>query len=93
LCLLYNVWGCITVLKDHTSWQMFMPLPANSLMQLVQHVTPYVHIHFWSQSMNIILMTPAAKNIDATAFQLILSKMVNPCLTSPQIQGTHVLLL
>ena len=23
-----------------------MPLPANSLMQLAQHVTPYVHIRF-----------------------------------------------
>jgi len=47
LCLLYSVWDCITVLKDHTSWQMFMPLPANSLMQSVQHVIAYVHIHYW----------------------------------------------
>ena len=37
----------ITVLKDHTSWQIFMPLPANSLMQSSQHITAYVHIHFW----------------------------------------------
>ena len=29
----------------------------------------------------------------STALKLILSKMVNPCLTSPQIQGTHLLLL
>ena len=35
-----------TVLKDHTSWQMFMPLPANSLMQLSKHLRAYVHIHF-----------------------------------------------
>jgi len=70
---------------------------------------------FGSQSLNTILTTPAAYNIDATAFQhtgtlyilwfsmkmdvftaleLILSKMVNPCLTtSPQIQGTHLLFL
>jgi len=47
LCLLYSVWDCITVLKDHTTWQMFMPLPANSLMQSEQHVTAYVHIHYW----------------------------------------------
>jgi len=26
---------------------MFMPLPANSLMQSAQHVIVYVHIHFW----------------------------------------------
>jgi len=60
--------------------------------------------------MNTKLMTPAALNTDATAFQdtdtlhilwlsmrvdvsyalkLILSKMMNPCLTtSPRIQGT-----
>jgi len=65
--------------------------------------------------MNTIPKTPAAYNIDATAFQhtgtlyilwfsmkkdasnglqLILSKMVNPCLTmSPRIQGTHLFLL
>ena len=48
---------------------MFMPLPANSLMQSAQHVTAYVHIQFGSQSMNTILMTPAVKNIDAKAFQ------------------------
>jgi len=70
---------------------------------------------FGFQSMNTIVKTPAAHNIDATAFQhtgtlyilwlsmkmdvsaalqFILSKMVNPCLTtSPRIQGTHVLLL
>ena len=47
LCLLYAVWGCITVLKDHTSWQTFMPLPANSLMKSARQVTAYVHIHFW----------------------------------------------
>jgi len=64
---------------------------------------------FGSQSMNLILMTSAACNTDATAFQhtgtlyilwfsmkmdvstalqFILSKMVNPHLTSPWIQGT-----
>jgi len=65
--------------------------------------------------MNTILMTPAANNADATAFQHtvtlyilwlsmkmdvstalqpILSKMLNPRLTtSPRIQGTHLLLL
>ena len=69
---------------------------------------------FGSQSMNTIL-TPAAQNMDATAFQntgtlyilwlsmkmdvstalqLILSKMVNSCLTTlPRIQGTCLLLL
>ena len=41
---LYTVWGCITVLKDHTSWQMYVPLPANSLMQSERHVTANVHI-------------------------------------------------
>ena len=41
---LYTVWGCITVLMDHTSWQMFMTLPANSLMHSAQHVTANVHI-------------------------------------------------
>jgi len=65
--------------------------------------------------MNTILMTPAAYNTDATAFQhtgtlhilwlsmkmdvstaiqLILSKMLNPRLTtSPWIQGASLLLL
>jgi len=69
---------------------------------------------FGSQSINTIL-TPAAQNMDATAFhhtgtlyilwlstkmdvstalQLILSKMVNPYLTTlPRIQGTCLLLL
>ena len=47
LCLLYSVWDSITVLKDHTSWQMFMPLPANSLMQSAYHVTAHVHIQCW----------------------------------------------
>jgi hypothetical protein len=37
----------ITGLKDHTSWHMFMPLPANSLMQSAQHVTASDQIHFW----------------------------------------------
>ena len=37
----------VTVLKDHTSWQMFMALPANSLLQSGQHGTAFVHIHFW----------------------------------------------
>jgi hypothetical protein len=90
-----------TVLKDHTSWQMFMPLPANSLMQSARLVTAYVHMR-----------TPAAQHTDATAFkhtgtlyilwlwikmdvstasEFILSKMVNPCLkASPRIQGTHL---
>jgi hypothetical protein len=46
--LVYVVhWMWFTVLKDHTSWQMFMPLPANSLMQSARHVTVYVHINFW----------------------------------------------
>jgi len=40
---LYTVWDCITVLMVHTPLQMFMPLPANSLM----HVTTNVHICFW----------------------------------------------
>jgi len=57
MCLLYTVWGCITVLKDHTSWQMFMPLPANSLMQSAQHMFTFT---FGSKSMNTMLMTPAA---------------------------------
>jgi len=26
---------------------MFMPVPANSLIQSAQHVTTYAHIHFW----------------------------------------------
>jgi hypothetical protein len=38
---------CCTVLKDHTSWQTLIPLSANNLMQSAQHVTTYVHIHFW----------------------------------------------
>ena len=68
-----------------------------------------------SQSMNTMLITPAAQNTDATAFQLtgilynlwlsmkmdvsnalklILSKIVNPCLTmSPWIQGAYLFLL
>ena len=68
-----------------------------------------------SQSMNTMLITPAAQNKDATAFQLtgilynlwlsmkmdvssalklILSKIVNPCLTmSPWIQEDHLFLL
>jgi hypothetical protein len=87
-------WMGITVLKDHTSWQMFMPLPANSLMQSAWHVTPHVHIHFW--------ISKYGYNTDAMAFQhtsilyilclsmkmevsvvlkFILSKMVSPCLT------------
>jgi len=37
----------IIVLKDHTSCQMFLPLPANRLMQSAQHATAYVRIHFW----------------------------------------------
>jgi hypothetical protein len=40
-------WMGIAVLKDHTSWQMFMPLPANNLIQSAQHVTAHVHITFW----------------------------------------------
>ena len=93
----------ITVLKDHTLWQMFMPLPANSLMQSAGHVTVYV------------CMTPAAQVTDDTAFKhagtlyilwlsmemgvstalkLILSKMEKPCLTmSPWILRTHLLFL
>jgi len=39
-----HVWGCITVLKVHTSLQMFVPLPASSLMQSAGHVTANVHI-------------------------------------------------
>ena len=92
----------ITVLKDHTLWQMFMPLPANSLMQSAWHVTAH-----------ICMVTPAAQITDDTAFKhngtlyilwlsmkmdvytalkLILSKMAKPCLTmSPLIQGTHLL--
>jgi len=37
----------ITVLKDNTSRHMFLPLPANSLMQSAWHVTAYDRIHFW----------------------------------------------
>ena len=81
-------------------------------MQSAQHMFTFT---FGYQSMNTILTTPAAYNIDATAFQhtgtlyilwlsmkmdvstaleLILSKMLNPCLTmSPRIQGTRLLLL
>ena len=91
----------IVVLKDRTVRHMFMPLPANSLMQSARLVTAYVHMR-----------TPAAQHTDATAFKhtgtlyilwlsmkmdvytalkLILSKMVSPCFTSPQIQGTHLL--
>jgi hypothetical protein len=40
-------WMGITVLKDRTSWQMFMPLPASSLVQSAWHVIVYDHIHFW----------------------------------------------
>jgi hypothetical protein len=65
--LVYVVhWMGFTVLKDHTTWQSFMPLPANSLMQSARHVTAYVHIHFW---MNTMLMIPAARNTDVMAFQ------------------------
>ena len=39
--------GCITVLKDHTSCQMIMPLLANSLVQSPWHVTEYVYMLFW----------------------------------------------
>jgi len=68
-----------------------------------------------SQSVNTLLITPAAQTTDATAFQLtgtlyilwlsmkvdvsnafklILSKIVNPCLTmSPWIQEAHFFLL
>ena len=41
-CMGYN-----TVLKHHTSWQMFVPLPANSLMKSARHVTAYVHFRCW----------------------------------------------
>jgi hypothetical protein len=46
LSLLFTVWSRITVLKDHTLWKVFMPLPGNSLMQSPQHITVYVHIPF-----------------------------------------------
>jgi len=39
---------------------------ANSLMQSAQHMFTFA---FGSQSMNTILMTPAAQNKDETAFQ------------------------
>ena len=45
LFVVYCMW--IPVLKDHNSWQMFMPLPGDSLMQSAQLVTAFVHIHFW----------------------------------------------
>ena len=48
---------------------MFIPLPANSLMQSARHVTTYVHILFGSHSTNTMPMTPAAQNTEATAFQ------------------------
>jgi len=47
LCLLYAVWGYTAVLKDHTSWQIFMPIPANSLMQSAWCVTANVHIPWY----------------------------------------------
>ena len=102
LCLLYTVWGllCSRIIP----YDMFMSLPANSLMQSAWHVTAYVR-----------MMTPAALITDDTAFKhtgthhilwfsmkmdvstvlkLISSKTVKPCLTmSPWIQGTHLLLL
>ena len=80
----------ITVLKDHT-YDMFMSLPANSLMQSAWHVTVYVR-----------MMTPTAQITDDTAYmhtgtlhilwlsmtmdvstavKLISSKMAKPCLT------------
>ena len=98
MCLLYTVWGLLS------SVQMFMPVPANSLMQSAWHITAHV-----------CMMTPAAQFTDDTAFKhtgtlhilwlsmklnvstalkLISSKMAKPCLTiSPLIQGTHLLLL
>ena len=45
--LVFAVCGCIAVLKDHTLWQMFMSLPASSLMHSARHVTTYVHILCW----------------------------------------------
>ena len=83
------------------TYDMFMSLPANSLMQSAWHVTAYVR-----------MMTSTAQITDDTAFKhtgtlhilwlsmttdmstalkLISSKMAKPCLTmSPWIQGTHL---
>ena len=47
LRLMYTLWGCIAVLKDHTSWQTFMSLPTNGLMQSARHVTANVHIPWY----------------------------------------------
>jgi hypothetical protein len=41
LLVFVDDWLGITVLKDHTLWQMFMPLPANSLMQSARHATAH----------------------------------------------------
>jgi len=99
---LYTVWRLLS--SRIITGDMFMPLPANSLMQSAWHVTAH-----------ICMVTPAAQITDDTAFKhngtlyilwlsmkmdvytalkLILSKMVKPCLIlSPLIQGTHLLLL
>ena len=51
LCLLYTVSGLLS--SRVIPYDMFMSLPANSLMQSAWHVTAYVHI-----------MTPAAQITD-----------------------------
>jgi len=70
LCLLYTVWGCIAVLKDRTSWHMFMPLPANSLMQSAWRVTANVHIPWYILQIVLIIWSLAAIHICNLTFHV-----------------------
>jgi hypothetical protein len=76
---------------------MFRPLLADGLMQAARHVTVSQQVFTFtvgSESMNSMLVTLAAQNTNVTALQLILSKMLNPCLImSLSIQGTCSFLL
>ena len=83
---------------------MFKPLPANSLMQSAWHVTAYVYMMTpaaqntdataFKHNGTLYILWFSMKTNVSTALELILSKMVKPCLTmSPQIQGIHLLLL
>ena len=103
LCLLYTVWGLMC--SGIITYDMFISVPANSLMKSAWHVTTHVHV-----------ITPAALIADDTAFKHTgtlhilrfsvkmdvstvhikahLSKRVKRYLTmSPWIQASHLLLL
>jgi len=68
-----------------------MSLPANSLMHVTAQNTDATAFQHTGTLYSLWL---SMKMDVSTVLQLILSKMVNPCLTvSSQLQGTRLLLL